>query len=222
MWMNVTFNWTLGKVNPANLLSLFPYIRTLHSLSQQQLPFSCSSSSSRHSLMFLSRSPSIYLDSPRSCCVVTPHYCHRSRTPHASPFVPVVPAKPVLLLCVAVCLHHASSLLLCVEPSSSFSINLLQLAVVKLVAGLSAFVRRSPSVESRRSSRPAVQTHCRNYAVDATAQHTNWTIHASSSERLASPRSNPSIHHKVEVNPNIFITSKSCFELIHEFGNYSL
>jgi hypothetical protein len=39
---------------------------------------------------------------------------------------------------------------------------------------------------------------------------------------IVSPRPNPSIHHKVEDNPNIFISPKSCFELIHEFDNYSL
>jgi hypothetical protein len=44
--------------------------------------------------------------------------------------------------------------------------------------------------------------------VDTIAQHTNWTIRASPSERLVSLRSNPSIHHKVKDNPNVFINSK--------------
>ena len=97
------------------------------------------------------------------------------------------------------------------------------------------FVNRPPYVEPHRNSRHTVQTHHRSYAVRrrrdrATHQldHPRPTlipvcaVFACPLPYLASPRPNPSIHHKVEENPNIFITPKSCFELIHEFGNYSL
>jgi hypothetical protein len=39
------------------------------------------------------------------------------------------------------------------------------------------------------------------FAIDATTQHTNWTIRASPSERLTSPTT-VSVHPKVENNPN--------------------
>jgi hypothetical protein len=98
----------------------------------------------------------------------------------------------------------------------------------------------APLVPVRRTqftihSRPAVQTHRRSYTVrrrhDRAAHQLDHPRPTPSLVRavfarpwscLASPRPNPSIHHKVEDNPNIFISPKSCFELIHEFGNYSL
>jgi hypothetical protein len=56
------------------------------------------------------------------------------------------------------------------SPSSPCS-RYAQLAVVKLIAGPSAAVRRSSSVEPHRSSRPTVRTHCRNYVVRCRRNH---------------------------------------------------
>jgi hypothetical protein len=70
------------------------------------------------------------------------------------------------------------------------------------------FVDRPPSVEPHWNLRPT--------------PNLIHTVFARPWPCLASPRPNPSIHHKVEDNPNIFINPKSCFELDHEFGNYSL
>jgi hypothetical protein len=97
------------------------------------------------------------------------------------------------------------------------------------------FVNRSPSVEPHRNTRPAIRTNRRSYAVrrrrDRAAHQLDHPRPMPSPVRavfarpwpcLASPRSDPSVHHKVEDNPNVFITPKSWFELIHEFGNYLL
>jgi hypothetical protein len=66
---------------------------------------------------------------------------------------------------------------------------------------------RSQSVEPHRKSCPPSKriAGVTPFIVDAIAQHTNWTIRASPSERLASPRPNPSMHHKVEDKPEIFM-----------------
>jgi hypothetical protein len=97
------------------------------------------------------------------------------------------------------------------------------------------FVNRPPSVEPHQNMRPAVRTNRRSYAVhrrlDRAAHRLDHPRPTPSPVRsvfarpwpcLTSPRPNPSAHHKVEDNPNVFITPKSWFELIHEFGNYLL
>jgi hypothetical protein len=60
------------------------------------------------------------------------------------------------------------------------------------------FVNRPPSVEPHRNSRPTVQTHRRSYAV---RHRRDRATHQLDHPRLAVPRPNPSIHHKVENNP---------------------
>jgi hypothetical protein len=69
-------------------------------------------------------------------------------------------------------------------------------------------------------------------AVDAIAQHTNWTIHAQlrASSAPSSLVLGRASSHCDQISPcttrlktnQTFLTSKSCFKLIHEFGNYSL
>jgi hypothetical protein len=52
---------------------------------------------------------------------------------------------------------------------------------------------------------PAIRTHRRSYAVH---RRRDRAAHQPDHPRLASLWSNPSIHHKVENNPNVFINSK--------------
>jgi hypothetical protein len=88
--------------------------------------------------------------------------------------------------------------------------------------------RWSSSTPFTVRSRPAVQTHRRSYAVrrrrDRAAHQLDHPRSTPSLVRavfarpwscLVSPRPNPSMHHKVEDNPNVLLTPKSQFELIH-------
>jgi hypothetical protein len=90
-------------------------------------------------------------------------------------------------------------------------------------------VRRSPSVRAPPSERIAGVTPS---VIDAIAQHTNCTIRAQRRAssvpsslvlgRASSYRDQiPPCTTRLKTNQT-FLTLKSCFKLIHEFGNYSL